>query len=145
MPKLSKRTVDSARPGPRETFVWDDELPGFGLRVFPSGRKTFFVQYRARAQSRTRRYVLGPYGVLTSAEARDLATQVLADVRKGGDPSEARRIEAHAPAVGDLCTRYLTDYAEGRKKARSVAEDRRLIEDFVKPALAPRPSSGSAE
>jgi hypothetical protein len=118
--------------------VWDDELPGFGLRVFPSGRKTFFVQYRARGESRTRRYVLGPYGVLTPAEARDLATQVLADVRKGGDPSEARRIEARAPTVGDLCTRYLTDYADGRKKARSVAEDRRLIEEFVKAALGRR-------
>jgi len=138
MAKLSKRSVDAARPGPRETFVWDEELPGFGLRVFPSGRKTFFVQYRARGESRTRRYVLGPYGVLTPAEARDLATQVLADVRKGGDPSEARRIEAHEPTVGDLCTRYLADYAEGRKKARSVAEDRRLIEDFVKPALGRR-------
>lgn len=138
MPKLIKRSVDAARPGPRESFVWDDELPGFGLRVFPSGRKTFFVQYRARGQSRTRRYVLGPYGVLTPADARDLAIEVLAQVRKGRDPSEERRVEAHAPTVGDLCARYLKDYAEGRKKPRSVAEDRRLIDDFIKPALGRR-------
>jgi integrase len=138
MPKLIKRTVDAARPGPRESFVWGNELPGFGLRVFPSGRKTFFVQYRARAQSRTRRYVLGPYGVLTPAEARDLAIEVLAQVRKGRDPSEERRVEAHAPTVADLCARYVKDYAEGRKKPRSVAEDRRLIDDFIKPALGRR-------
>ncbi len=131
MPKLNKRIIDAAQPGPGERFVWDDELRGFGLRVFPSGRKTFFIQYRDRVHARTRRYVLGTYGVLTPAEARALAVEALADVQKGGDPSETRRLTARAPTVGDLCSRYLSDYAEGRKKPRSLAEDKRLIEDFV--------------
>jgi hypothetical protein len=69
MPELNQRTVDAARPGGGERFVWDDELRGFGLRVFPSSRKTFFVEYRDRVHQRTRRYVLGTYGVLAPAEA----------------------------------------------------------------------------
>ena len=140
MPKLTKRAVDAARPGAMERLVWDEGLPGFGLRVFPSGRKTFFVQYRS--QGRIRRFALGPYGVLTPAEARAMAIDVLADVRRGGDPAEARRLASKAPNVSDLCTRYLAEYAAGRKKARSVAEDERLIEGFIKPALGRRRVAG---
>ena len=41
--RLTKRTVDSEVPGTSEGFVWDVELPGFGLRVFPTGRKTYII------------------------------------------------------------------------------------------------------
>lgn len=138
MAKLNKRSVDAAAPGPGERFLWDEELRGFGLRVFPSGRKTFFVQYRDRVHGRTRRYVLGTYGVLTPAEARALAVEALAEVQKGGAPSETRRQAAQAPTVADLCERYVADYAKARKKPRSLAEDERLIDDFIKPVLGRR-------
>jgi hypothetical protein len=54
MAKLNKRNVDdlSVRKG-REAIIWDDELRGFGVRVKPSGAKSFLVQYRnARGRSR---------------------------------------------------------------------------------------------
>jgi len=45
MPKLTKRTIDAAHPNPdRDVFVWDDELPAYGLRVKPSGSKAFILQ-----------------------------------------------------------------------------------------------------
>ena len=47
MGKLSKRTVDQATPRDADYFIWDDELPGFGLQVFTSGRRSYVVQYRA--------------------------------------------------------------------------------------------------
>ncbi len=38
MPKLSKRVVEAAEPQGRDYFLWCDELPGFGVRIFASGR-----------------------------------------------------------------------------------------------------------
>ena len=67
--KITKRTVDAAAPTDRDRFVWDDELPGFGLRVWPSGRKTFLAQYRVGGggRSKQRRFTIGTYPLLTAA------------------------------------------------------------------------------
>lgn len=65
MPKLTKRVIDAAEIQAAEYFIWDDELPGFGLRVLPSGRKGYIVQYRAGRRSR--RMSLGPSTVPSPA------------------------------------------------------------------------------
>jgi len=46
MPKITKRLVDAANPSSKEFFIWDDEITGFGLRVLPTGRKSFVLKYR---------------------------------------------------------------------------------------------------
>jgi Arm domain-containing DNA-binding protein len=52
MPKLTKRRVDALEPKPDSYFVWDDEVKGFGVRVMPSGTKTYQVQYRKGGRTR---------------------------------------------------------------------------------------------
>jgi hypothetical protein len=90
MAKIMKRTVDALRPEPhRDVFAWDSELRGFGVRVKPSGVKTFLIQYR-NVEGRTRRLVLGQYGALTPEVARDLARMKLTAVASGEDPSAER-------------------------------------------------------
>ena len=71
MAKITKRSVDALEPqAGRDVFGWDSELRGFGIRVKPSGVKTFLIQYR-NDEGRTRRLVLGQYGALAPEVARD--------------------------------------------------------------------------
>ena len=133
MARISKRTVDAQKPPAKgDRIVWDDELRGFGLRVYASGRRTYVIQYRAKG--RTRRYVLGPHGVLTPAAARERAARLLLAVKDGRDPSEERLEASREPTFNELAGRYLKDYAEPRKKPRSVAGDRWLLDRHIRPA-----------
>ena len=68
MPKLTKRTVDALPAKERNYFAWDDDVKGFGVRVMPSGAKSFQVQYRKGG--RTRRLAIDRHGTLTADEAR---------------------------------------------------------------------------
>ena len=70
MPKLTKRIVDAADIQPTEYFVWDSDIPGFGLRVLPSGRKGYVVQYRAGRRSRR---IDGRSSALRDCSARNSA------------------------------------------------------------------------
>ena len=142
MPKLSKRTVETIRPGPagRDVFVWDGgdgALKGFGVRMKPSGAASYLVQYRTR-EGRTRRLVLGKVGVLTPDRARAIAGDKLTEVAKGGDPSaERHRARREALTMASLADLYLVDgpAAKPNKKASSWAADRSNIERHVKPLL----------
>jgi len=67
MPKLTKRYVDAAETREGDYFIWDDDIAGFGLRVLPSGRKGYVVQYRVGRRSR--RISLGSTTVVTCEES----------------------------------------------------------------------------
>jgi integrase len=134
--KLTKRAIEKIQPGGRDAFLWDD-TPGFGVRVLPSGKRSFVLQYRNR-EGRSRRVTLGRFGVLTVAQARERARRLLVKVADGEDPAEERRQEASSPVFSELAARYLRDHATAKKKPGSVAEDRRLLTKHVLPALANR-------
>ena len=78
--KLTKRTVDAAKPEAARFIVWDDDLKGFGLKITPAGRKVFLVQYRPAGDRRNpRKYTIGEYGQVTPYQARVEAQRVLAE------------------------------------------------------------------
>ena len=111
MPKLTKRTVDAAGVREKDYFIWDDDLPGFGLRVFASGKRSYLLQYRAAG--RTRRYTIGLHGVWTPEMARQEAKVQLGRVAKGDNPAEERQLDHQAITVKELCQLYLKDLDAG--------------------------------
>ncbi len=136
MPKLTKRAVDALAPKEKEYAVWDDALTGFGVRVLPSGVKTYLALYRAGG--RQRRFALGKHGVLTVEEARKAAREILGRVARGEDPAEERERYRAAPTVAGLCARFFEEHAQERCKPSTQAEYRRSIDLFIVPAMGSR-------
>ena len=133
MPKLTKRTIDAIEPQPSEFFLWDEAIPGFGLRVMPSGRKSFVVQFRAGR--RARRMSLGPSTVLTCDQARTRAITIIAAVKNGEDPAADRAAKRNAATVNDLAERFDKEHIAVRLKASTAKEYRSNLKRFILPAL----------
>jgi integrase len=144
MAKLTKRVVDAAEVREKDYFIWDDELPGFGLRVFASGKRSYLVQYRAAG--RTRRYTIGLHGIWTPETARQEAKVQLGRVAGGDNPAEERLLDHKAVTVKELCTLYLNDLKEGLilgkggrpKKATTIVTDTGRIERHIIPLIGTR-------
>jgi integrase len=144
--KLTKRAIDTVKPNPTDdVFLWDDEMPGFGLRIKPSGVRSFIVQYR-NGSGASRRMTLGKFGVLTPDEARKMAKQALAEAARGGDPAEKRAQDRDSMTVCQLCRAYLQAadneliLGKGKrpKKASTLYIDRGRIERHILPLLSNR-------
>ena len=133
MPKLTKRIIDATEPQVTEFFLWDENIPGFGLRVMPSGRKSFVVQYRAGR--RPRRMSLGPSTVLTCDQARTRAITIIAAVKNGEDPAAVRAANRNAATVSDLAERFDKEHIAVRLKASTAKEYRGNLRRFILPAL----------
>jgi integrase len=142
MPRLTKKILDGLMPKSQDVFAWDSEIRGLGVRLKPSGTKTFFLQYRNKS-NRTRRLVIGPYGVLTVELAREMARERLVEVIKGEDPSAERKAARNAYTVADLCSWYLLEAESGRLlsrkrrpiKASTLTRDRTCIEKHIAPLI----------
>jgi integrase len=133
--KLTKRAVDALTYTRKSgaQCAWDDELAGFGVRVYPTGRKAFVVAYRS--DGRQRFHTLGKLGELTVHEARTKAMEVLSSVRRGSDPSGDRIAYRQAPTMKDLAERYMREHARPRKKPLGVVNDERVWRKHVLPRL----------
>jgi integrase len=137
MPKITKRLVESIKPGAGDVFAWDDELRGFGVRVKPSGVRSYLVQYRNQ-HGRSKRLTIGAHGRLTSEEARREARLILAGVERGKDPAGAREAARNAPTLVEFAERYLVDHVATKMRPKSEAEERRMLSRLLLPALGLR-------
>ncbi|WP_295448059.1 site-specific integrase [uncultured Thiodictyon sp.] len=133
---LTKRSVEGMTyegTGRNPDYRWDPEVKGFGVRVYPTGLKTFLIAYRSGARKRFLK--LGTLGKdMTAEQARAAAKTKLGAVVQGADPAESRDQDRQGETVRELCVAYLERYAKVHKK--SWSEDERRINNRILPAWA---------
>jgi hypothetical protein len=101
--------------GKTDHIEWDDELPGFGLRL-RGDRKTYVAQYRAHG--RTRRMKVGAVEKLSPDEARKAARKILAKVEVGHDPQaeKAARRQADGHTLAAVAADWIDDACQRSRR-----------------------------
>lgn len=118
--KLTQANVTKIKPerGKFESRVFDDDLPGFGVRVLSSGKKSWLIQYRIKGRSTTS--TLGRFEKMPAGTARELAKRKLAQAELGIDPGKEKQEDRYkaAETFQKIAERYLR-FKEKELKAQS--------------------------
>ena len=128
---ISKRTVDGLSVEGREAVFWDRELPGFGVRVYPSGRKIYVAQSRGPAG--IRRVSLGRHGEVTPDRARKQAAAAVARIKRGENPAPGPAERKDAFTVAAMAERYM----EGHVKVHCNAHTQWIYEGSLRNHILP--------
>lgn len=117
----------SVSPKNRMDIVWDDVLPGFGLRTYASGKKSYVLKYRFKGKQHI--VTIGSASLLNKPEAKALAKRHLLGIIYDIDPfpeKSRKRIK-----LATFCTKYLESWAKIHK--RSWDKDARRIKQYILP------------
>ena len=110
------------------TAMWWDDDPkatGFGIRCYPGGSKSFFIDYRIAG--RQRRYTIGPFPRWSAEAARERAKQLRRGIDQGQDPAGSKRERRTAPSIADLIDRYITDHLPKKSTVESRVRDEKVM------------------
>ncbi len=119
--KLTKGYIDKIGAGLKDEFHWDTDVKGFGIRVSPRGKLTFIVQGRVEGSDTTPRLTIGPYGVFTVDQARDLAGEQLRTMRRGIDPRDVKKQDAAlAVTLRSVADAYVDRPGKLKESSRKV-------------------------
>jgi integrase len=129
--KQPKPTKTNKLAYPKQ-ILWDTSPSGFGVRVFPSGKKSFVFQYR-NEHGQKRLADVGAFGDITLEQARVKALTWAAMLHEGKDPLEEKNKARNGTLMSDLCIAYMERHAKLRKK--SWMEDQRRIKLYILPAF----------
>lgn len=132
--KITQGFVNTANASEKPVIIWDTELRGFGLRIMPSGRKSYILFYRT-ASGQQRKPSIGKHPAMTAEKARKHAANWLAQATTGKDPSGERAEARRDITVKNLAETYMTRYAAVYKKPSSIVTDRSNLDNHVIPLL----------
>ncbi|RKR45967.1 site-specific integrase [Paraburkholderia sp. BL17N1] len=133
MSKLNNRLIERAKPSPRDKYIADGD--GLFLRVMPNGTKTFCFRYTWGTKRRL--LALGPFPILSVAEAREQANEVRRQIFLGVDPIEQAQItkpaEPDSPTVRTLIANWTERYAKPNYKRLDT--QLRMVEKDILPVI----------
>lgn len=133
--KLTKRIVESAEIHPSKRLsIWDTEIQGFNIRIYPTGRKVYYLQYRNKHHA-TRKIKIGVHGNISTEQAREAALKFALEVSSGVDPAETKQLNKLHPTVTQLCHEYIELHAKVNKRKSSYEDDLTIIKNVVLPYI----------
>ena len=135
--RITKRVVDGLKPQAKEFAVWDCKLPGFGVRVRPTGAMSYVVVYRAGSGrgAPVRRYTIANVGKTTPEAAKRRAKAILGAVAHGHDPAGEKATERGTLTVSGLADRFMSEHVEQKRKPGTAVFYRHLLDKVIKPEL----------
>jgi len=127
------KTIEALKAKEIRYEKFDDNLKGFGVRVSPSGEKSWITRYRRR--SKLIKVTHGKVAALSLADARDKHNEVRLILNLGRDPqaeAQANKILVReSPTVEELAQDYLERWAKPRK--RTWKTDEWVLNKYVVP------------
>jgi len=136
--KLTKRIVDGSLPRALRYTIFDSAIPGFGLRVYPSGEKSWVFEYRPGEGGRRvskKRITIGRVSDFTPEGARKVADGLRSAVKTGKDPQGDRARQREAPTLSEIACSFLTDHVGAKRKASTKSHYEDVINRLVLPKL----------
>jgi len=139
--RFTAAQIKRLKPTSKRAIIFEHGGRGFGLRIEPSGRKSFFLEYRfGEAEERRNRVLtIGKYPTVSLTEARSIASQSLSQIEQNIDPATQKLTkkipDRNALTVGDLVEEYIEKWAKVKKKEQSWKEDERLLNKDILPAI----------
>jgi Arm DNA-binding domain/Phage integrase, N-terminal SAM-like domain len=138
--RITKRSVDAAKARSADSYLWDDELTGLGLKVTPAGRKVYLVQYQLGGRKgRTRRVTIGQHGKVTPTFARAEAKRLLGEIAAGRDPASDRDKTRADKSLGVVLDQFMAEHVRPKLKVRTAREYQRIAQLYIQPCLGRRP------
>jgi integrase len=133
--KLSQKAVDNAAPKSQRYIVWDTDIPSFGVRVEPSGSRSYLIRYRVKG-SPQKQLSLGKHPVVTYGEARKRAYEVLSATSSGVDPAKAREErKAGSVTFTEISDQFLDTFVKDRRSDRTLEGYSTIIKKHLQPAI----------
>src|SRR5262245_21910909 len=130
--RITKNSVDAVKPRGTDTYLWDIELSGFGLKVTPTGRKVYIVQYRLGGRKgRTRRVTLGLHGKLTPIVARTEARRLLGEVAAGRDPASDRDKAKADKTLAAVLDQFMNEHVKPKRQASTARKYGRIAGLYI--------------
>ena len=136
--RITKRAIEVLQPRSTAYVVYDSGLVGFGVRVNPTGAKSFLIEYRPGSGGRRvakKRIVIGQFGKMTCEQARNVAREKLASVQLGNDPAADRAAQRTTPTFKETAGRYLQEEAPRRLKSSTITNYEINLRRHANPAI----------
>jgi len=128
--KLNEKTVREAENLGRDYQIFDTDVRGFSITIYPSGNRAFTLDYRIAG--RQRRMVIGRWPEWNTVAARERAKELRRDIDEGIDPLSLREASRAAPRINDLIARYLAEHTP-HLAARNAADQHTIMHKLVAP------------